>query len=246
MPPADSRPPLGDGARLPRLLLDDGAVLALDKPSGVSMATSSRPGRSESDVVARLLEAYGLAVTRVLPLLVHRLDEGTSGVVLLARDAATHRHLSMAFQERAARKTYRALVWGHPVPSRGLADAPLGRDPRDGRKMAVREGGKPAVTRWTTLRRYPSVADLELTPETGRTHQIRVHLAAKGHPIVGDDFYGGGTRWRGVRDPVARSAFAAVAHPLLHAARVVVASLGMDVEAPLPAEYSGLLTLLAG
>lgn len=228
------------------LLLDDGAVLALDKPSGVSMATSSRPGRSESDVVARLLEACGLAVPRVLPLLVHRLDEGTSGVVLLARNAVTHRHLSMAFQERAARKTYRALVWGHPVPSRGLADAPLGRDPKDGRKMAVREGGKPAVTRWTTLRRYPSVADLELTPETGRTHQIRVHLAAKGHPIVGDDFYGGATRWRGVRDPAARSAFAGVVHPLLHAARVVVASLGIDVEAPLPAEYSWLLVLLAG
>jgi len=244
VPSADSRPPLEGGVRVPRVLLDDGSVLALDKPSGVSMATSSRPDRSEPDVVSRILEACGLAVPPVLPLLVHRLDEGTSGVVLLARDAATHRRLSMAFQERAARKTYRALVWGHPVPSRGLADAPLGRDPKDGRKMAVRESGKPAVTRWTTLRRYPSVADLELAPETGRTHQIRVHLAAKGHPIVGDDFYGGATRWRGVRDPVARSAFAGVAHPLLHAARVVVASLGIDVEAPLPTEYCGLLALL--
>ncbi len=208
------------------------------------MATSSRPGKSEADVVARLLEACGLSIPQALPLLVHRLDEGTSGVVLLARDVATHRHLSMAFQERTAHKTYRALVWGHPVPSRGLADAPLARDPKDGRKMAVREGGKPAVTRWTTLRRYPSVADLELTPETGRTHQIRVHLSAKGHPIVGDDFYGGATRWRGVRDPAARAAFSAVAHPLLHAARVVVASLGLEVEAPLPAEYAALLAIL--
>ena len=246
LPPADSRPCPGDGVRLPRLLLDEGAVLALDKPSGVSMATSSRPGKAESDVVARLLAACGLPAGGPLPRLVHRLDEGTSGVVLLARDAEAHRRLSTAFQGRAAHKTYRALVWGHPVPARGFADAPLGRDPRDGRKMAVREGGKPAVTRWTTLRRYPSVADLELSPETGRTHQIRVHLAAKGHPIVGDDFYGGATRWRGVRDPVARSAFAGVAHPLLHAARVVVASLGIDVAAPLPAEYSGLLALLAG
>jgi 23S rRNA pseudouridine1911/1915/1917 synthase len=210
------------------------------------MATSGRPGKSEADVVARLLEACGLSIPQDLPLLVHRLDEGTSGVVLLARDVATHRSLSMAFQERAALKTYRALVWGHPVPSRGLADAPLARDPKDGRKMAVRAGGKPAVTRWTTLRRYPSVADLELTPETGRTHQIRVHLSAKGHPIVGDDFYGGATRWRGVRDPVARAAFCAVSRPLLHAARVVVASAGIDIEAPLPSDYAALLETLAG
>ena len=243
---ADPLVPPEGGVCLPRLLLDAGAVLALDKPAGVSMATSGRPGRSEADVVARLLEACGLSVPQALPLLVHRLDEGTSGVVLLARSAATHRLLSMAFQERAACKTYRALVWGHPVPTRGLCDAALARDLKDGRKMAVREGGKPAVTRWTTLRRYPSVADLELTPETGRTHQIRVHLAAKGHPIVGDDFYGGATRWRGVRDPVARVAFAAVPHPLLHAARVVVTSLGVDVEAPLPAGYASLLALLAG
>ncbi len=246
MPLAESRAPVGDGVRPSRLLLDEGAVLALDKPAGLSMATSGRPGKSEADVVARLLAGCGLAVPPELPLLVHRLDEGTSGVVLLARDVATHRQLSMAFQERAAHKTYRALVWGHPVPSRGLADAPLGRDPKDGRKMAVRAGGKPAVTRWATLRRYPSVADLELTPETGRTHQIRVHLSAKGHPIVGDDFYGGGTRWRGVRDPAARAAFCAVSHPLLHAARVVVASLGIEVEAPLPSDYAALLALLEG
>ncbi len=231
--------------RADRVLLDDGAVLALDKPAGVSMATSSRPGKSEEEVVERLLIACGVPETAPRPLLVHRLDEGTSGVVLLARDAATHRVLSEAFQRRATEKTYRALVWGHPVPARGETRAPLGRDLKDGRKMSVREGGKPAVTRWTTLRRYTSVADLEASPETGRTHQIRVHLAALGHPLVGDDLYGGGTRWRGVRDPALRAAFAAVTHPLLHAARLVVPALGVDVVAPLPAVTAGLLELLA-
>lgn len=227
-----------------RLLRDDGAVVVLDKPPGLSMATSRRPGKSEEEVVARLLAACG-ADPEPRPLLVHRLDEGTSGVVVLARDAAAHRALTRAFQERAARKTYRALAWGHPVPARGVADAPLGRDARDGRRMAVRADGKAAVTRWTTLRRYPSVADLEVAPETGRTHQIRVHLAARGHPLVGDDLYGGGTRWRGVRDASLRSALAAVSHPLLHAARLVVPALGLDVEAPLPEDYAALLGLLA-
>lgn len=230
----------------PRLLLDDGAVLAIDKPAGVSMATSGRPGKSEAEVLARLLAACGLPVPDPPPLLVHRLDEGTSGVVLLARDAAAHRLLSTAFQGREARKTYRALVWGHPVPARGVADEPLARDPKDGRKMAVRAGGKPSLSRWATLRRFPSVADLEVTPETGRTHQIRVHLAAKGHPLVGDDLYGGATRWRGVRDPVLRAALAAVGHPLLHAARLSVPSLAVEVEAPLPADYEALLALLSG
>lgn len=228
-----------------RVLFDDGSVLALDKPAGVSMATSSRPGKSEEEVVGRLLAACGLPDTAPRPLLVHRLDEGTSGVVLLARDVATHRLLSGAFQRRATEKTYRALVWGHPVPARGVADAPLARDLKDGRKMVVREGGKPAVTRWRTLRRFPSVADLEVAPETGRTHQIRVHLAARGHPLVGDDLYGGGTRWRGVRDPLLRVAFAAATHPLLHAARIAVPALGIDVEAALPGDYAALLGLLS-
>ena len=226
------------------VLFENADVLALDKPPGVSMATSSRPGSAE-EAVRRILAACGLPAADPLPLLVHRLDVGTSGVVLLAKNDAAHRALSRALQQKTAKKTYRALVWGHPVPARGRIDLPLARDPKDGRKMRVAPDGKPSVTSYETLRRYASLADVRLSPETGRTHQIRVHLAAKGHPIVGDDFYGGATRWRGVRDPALRSALAAVAHPLLHAARIAVPSLGIDVEAPLPADYAALLRMLA-
>lgn len=221
-------------------LFENEDVLAVDKPPGVSLATSRREPLSAQRAVERLLEACGEAPDR-LALLVHRLDLGTSGVVLLAKSDAAHRALSRAFQTRALRKTYRALVWGHPRPARGVLDAPLGRDPADGRKMKVRPDGKHAVTGYRTLARLEGVADLELSPETGRTHQIRVHLSARGHPIVGDDLYGGSRRWRGVRSPSNRRALAAVSRPLLHAQRIVVPDLGLDVTSPLPRDYLDVL-----
>jgi len=222
----------------PSALLVRDDLVVVDKPSGVSMATSSRLPAELA--VARLVAACG--VTDVGPfLLVHRLDVGTSGVVVLARTDAAHRELSRLFQERRARKTYRALVWGHPVPARGSFDGPLARDPKDGRKMRVHPDGKPAVTLYETRRRPPAVADLSLFPETGRTHQIRVHLSAAGHPIVGDDLYGGATRWRGVRDPRLRAALSRVARPLLHAERLVMEELGLDVTAPLAPDHAAAL-----
>ena len=226
-------------------LFENELAVALDKPPGVSMATSAREEKSAARAVARLLEACGEDPAEPL-LLVHRLDVGTSGVVLLARTDTAHRALSRAFQSRGAQKTYRALAWGHPTPARGVYDDPLGRDPKDGRKMKVRHDGKATVTRYETLARLPSVADLRLFPETGRTHQIRVHLSAHGHPIVGDDLYGGATRWRGVRDRGHRQALAAAGRPLLHAERIVIAELGIDVAAPLPKDYVDALAALTG
>jgi 23S rRNA pseudouridine1911/1915/1917 synthase len=226
------------------VLFENDDVLALDKPPGVSMATSSKEGKSAEDAVRRLFASCGLRPPDPLPLLVHRLDAGTSGIVLLARKAEAHRALSLAFQERRARKTYRALVWGHPVPAKGTIDLALARDPKDGRKMRVAADGKPSVTRYATLRRFSSLADLELRPETGRTHQIRVHLSAKGHPIAGDDFYGGASRWHGVRDPRLREALARITRPLLHAARVEIPEMGIDVTAPLPGDYEEILAVL--
>lgn len=218
------------------ILFENADVLVLDKPPGVSMATSSRPGSAE-EAVRRLLGACGLTAEEPLPLLVHRLDVGTSGVVLLAKNDAAHRALSRALQQKTAQKTYRALVWGRPVPARGTIDLPLARDPKDGRKMRAEKDGKPSVTNYETLRRYAGLADLRLSPETGRTHQIRVHLSAKGHPIAGDDFYGGAARWRGVRNPKLREALAGLKRPLLHAERIVIPELAIDVSSPLPRDY---------
>jgi len=166
-------------------------------------------------------------------------------VVLLALDRDAHRALSLAFQERRVVKAYRALAWGHPVPARGRIDEPLARDRRDGRRMCVSPDGVAAATRYETLRRLPGCADLRLFPETGRTHQIRVHLSSTGHPIAGDDLYGGATRWRGVRDPEQRRAFASLRRLLLHAERVEVPDLAIAVEAPLEEDHRALLELLS-
>jgi len=223
-------------------LSSDDAILALDKPAGVSMATSEAAGRTEADVVARLLAACGEPAGQRL-FLVHRLDVGTSGVVLLARTEAAHRSLSLAFQSRQVRKTYRALVWGAPEPASGAYDDGLGRDPKDGRRRAPRPGGKPALTRYRTLARLDGLTDLALEPETGRTHQLRVHLAARGHPIAGDDLYGNAARWESVATPAVRRALAQLTRPLLHAERLAIAGMGIDVEAPLPVEYVRLLGL---
>ena len=127
------------------------------------------------------------------------------------------------------------------MPARGRIDLPLARDPKDGRKMRVEKDGKPSVTAYETLRRYPGSRTSGSRPETGRTHQIRVHLSAKGHPIAGDDFYGGATRWRGVREREVREALQRLARPLLHAERIVIEEMGLDVEAPLPADYEEIL-----
>jgi 23S rRNA pseudouridine1911/1915/1917 synthase len=224
-------------------LFENDLAVAFDKPPGVSMATSSRDDKSAALAVARLLEACDEAPGEPL-LLVHRLDVGTSGVVLLAKTDTAHRELSRAFQSGGAQKTYRALAWGHPTPARGVFEDPLGRDPKDGTKMKVRRDGKRSVTRYETLARLPSVADLRLFPQTGRTHQIRVHLSAHGHPIVGDDLYGGATRWHGVRVAAHRRALAAAARPLLHAERIEIPPLSIDVSATLPDDYAEVLAAL--
>ena len=136
----------------------------------------------------------------------------------------------------------------HTVHGRGHLRhlAPSGESSQSRHSGKARAAGKRAITRYRTLRRLPSasVADLELMPETGRTHQIRTHAATHGHPLVGDDLYGGATRWRGVRDPRLRRALAEVDRPLLHAARIEIPELSLDVAAPLPRDFRSLLDFL--
>lgn len=180
--------------------------------------------------------------------LVHRLDVGTSGLVLLARDAEHHRLLARALADRRIEKTYLALVWGSPRPVAGEYTWPLAPDARDRRRMRVAEGGKSASSGYRVLAAAPHVSLVELTPHTGRTHQLRVHLAHAGHPVVGDDLYGG-PRHRGVRDARLRRHLAP-GHTFLHAWRLALPALAnqppLVLAAPLPADFAEALAALGG
>jgi RluA family pseudouridine synthase len=205
------------------VLHSDERLLVLAKPAGTSLQTPrSQPGIAVERLLAALAKedraAYGWGDL----FLVHRLDVGTSGVVVLARDEEMHRALVSAFGERRVEKTYLAWVWGHPRPRQGRYDSPLGPDRSDRRRMRVDPAGRPSATRYRVLAAPRHVALLELRPETGRTHQIRVHLAAAGHPVVGDDLYGG-PRHRGLHAPALRAALAPD-HTLLHARRLALPS----------------------
>ncbi len=228
------------------MLYADERIVALDKPPGVSLATRrAEPGAAVTRLLAALPDAErsANALDPGALRLVHRLDVGTSGVVLLARDEDAHRELVRAFAARRVAKVYLALVWGRPRPAEGSWSFPLGPDRADRRRMRVDPEGRPAVTAYHVAGRAPGAALVRLEPATGRTHQIRVHLAHAGHPVVGDDLYGG-PRHRGVRDPALRRLLDP-GHTLLHAWRLhlpaTAAGPELIVTAPLPAEFAAAL-----
>lgn len=168
------------------LLHADKDLLVADKPSGLL----SVPGKAEehSDCLeARAQASYPEAR------IVHRLDMDTSGVMVLARTPAAHRHLGLQFERRKTRKVYVAEIWGHLADEAGEVDLPLVCDwPNRPRQMVSFEHGKPALTRWQVLERKERTTRLHLFPHTGRSHQLRVHMLALGHPIIGDRFYASG------------------------------------------------------
>ncbi|WP_226665153.1 RluA family pseudouridine synthase [Microbulbifer aggregans] len=173
-PPADPR--------LSVIYVDD-ALLVLNKPSGLLSVPGRDPAHRDS-LASRAQEAYADA------LIVHRLDMDTSGLVVMARGADMHRKLSALFQQRAVDKTYLARVWGELEQDSGEVDLPLICDwPNRPRQKVDLEVGKPSLTRWKKLSTDGKTSLLELTPITGRSHQLRVHMQAMGHPILGDPFY---------------------------------------------------------
>lgn len=187
--------PLAPEAIPLQVVFEDRHLAVIAKPAG--MVVHPAVGHRSGTLVHALLHRYGaLSVANgpERPGIVHRLDKGTSGLLLVARTEAAHRELARQLEAREIRRVYRALVWGRPRLTEGRVEAPLARSPRDRKKIAVvRRGGRFAATRYRVERAYAYLSELKLTLETGRTHQIRVHLAHLGHPVFGDPDYGGRT-----------------------------------------------------
>lgn len=170
---------------------DDDDIVVIDKPVGVAAHPSVG---WEGPTVLGALAAAGFRISTSGAAeragIVHRLDAGTSGLMVVAKSEHAYTVLKRAFHDRTVEKIYHAVVQGHPDPLTGTIDAPIGRHPRSDWKFAVVAGGKPSVTHYETIEAFPSASLLEVHLETGRTHQIRVHMAAQRHPCVGDAMYG--------------------------------------------------------
>ena len=170
---------------------DDDDLVVVDKPVGVAAHPS--PGWTGPTVLGALAAAgFRISTSGAAERagIVHRLDAGTSGLMVVAKSERAYTALKLAFKERTVEKIYHAVVQGHPDPFAGTIDAPIGRHPRSDWKFAVTAEGKPSVTHYETLEAFPAATLLEIHLETGRTHQIRVHMAAQHHPCVGDAMYG--------------------------------------------------------
>ena len=189
-PPTPQAPPPEHVPGL-EILFEDPHVVVVNKPVGVAAHPS--PGWDGPTVGAGLRAAGHLVSTSGAAErqgIVHRLDVGTSGVMVVAKTEAAYSNLKRAFRERRVTKRYHALVQGHPDPLRGTVDAPLGRHPTQEYKWTVLSGGKASTTHYDTIEAFRAATLLDVGLETGRTHQIRVHMAAIRHPCVGDTLYG--------------------------------------------------------
>lgn len=231
------------------LLYEDGHLAVLDKPPGLTVHPGA--GRPTGTLAHRLLARYP-EIAGVggpgRPGIVHRLDQDTSGVMVVARTPAAYARLARAFASREVAKHYLAIAYGAPSPPAGRIDQPIGRHPTRRKEMTVRSDGRPARTGYRTLAAASGLCVLELNLETGRTHQIRVHLKALGHPLVGDPVYGE-ARWKGLPRPL-QPPLRDFPRPALHAWRLAFAhpatGESLAFEAPVPADLTALWDKVTG
>jgi len=233
------------------VVYEDARLIVIDKPAGLVVHPGA--GNLTGTLVNALLHhARDLSgIGGVLrPGIVHRLDRGTSGLLVVAKDDAAHQALARQFASRSVEKEYLAVVLGVPSRRSGAIDAPIGRDPSHRKRMSAEAPrGRSARSTYEVLEALDAAALLRVRIHTGRTHQIRVHLSSVGHPLAGDATYGG-RRTPGCRRPEAREALLALERPALHAARLAFdhpeTGQRVSFESPLPPDLVALLAALRG
>ena len=230
------------------VLYEDGHLIVINKPPGLVIhpAAGNPDGTLVNALLAHCRDLSGIGgVER--PGIVHRLDKDTSGVLVAAKTDLAHRALSLSFRWRTTDKRYLAVAYGAPTTAEGVVDAPIARHPSERKRMAVVPGGRPARTLWWVRERFDGAALLECRLVTGRTHQVRVHMAHIGHALVGDPTYTG-RQWRAIEDPRSSAACRDFPRQALHAWKLTIThpSSGepMTFEAPLPADIQALLATL--
>ena len=217
-----------------KVVYDDEYLIVIDKPVGIAAHPS--PGWQGATVVGAIFAAgYQLSTSGAAERqgVVHRLDVGTSGLMVVAKNEIAYSSLKEQFRQRSVSKVYHALVQGHMDPTVGTIDAPIDRHPREDYRFAVVANGKPSITHYKTLEVFPAVTLLEIELETGRTHQIRVHFSALHHPLVGDQTYGS--------DPALAQKLK-IARPWLHAKQLAFTHPGSGQQISFSSDYSEDLT----
>ena len=217
------------------VVYEDADVIVVNKPSG--MVVHPAPGHPDGTLVNALL--YHCAGTlsgvggALRPGIVHRIDRDTSGLIIAAKNDAAHQCLSAQLADHTLARTYECIVVGKLREDRGTVDAPIARHPTDRKRMAVVAGGREAVTHWEVITRYPGYTHVRCRLETGRTHQIRVHMAYIGHPILGDTVYGAKKEVPGLTGQCLHAVGLRFLHPRTHEV--------VELSCPLPEEFTRML-----
>ena len=217
------------------VVYEDADVIVVNKPSG--MVVHPAPGHPDGTLVNVLL--YHCAGTlsgvggALRPGIVHRIDRDTSGLIIAAKNDAAHQYLSAQLADHTLARTYECIVVGKLREDRGTVNAPIARHPTDRKRMAVVAGGREAVTHWEVIARYPGYTHVRCRLETGRTHQIRVHMAYIGHPILGDTVYGAKKEVPGLTGQCLHAVGLRFLHPRTHEV--------VELSCPLPEEFTRML-----
>ena len=217
------------------VVYEDADVIVVNKPSG--MVVHPAPGHPDGTLVNALLHHCAGTLSGIggalRPGIVHRIDRDTSGLIIAAKNDAAHQYLSAQLADHTLARTYECIVVGALREDRGTVDAPIARHPTDRKRMAVVAGGREAVTHWEVITRYPGYTHVRCRLETGRTHQIRVHMAYIGHPILGDTVYGAKKEVPGLTGQCLHAVGLRFLHPRTHEV--------VELSCPLPEEFTRML-----